>query len=129
MLSKEKSALLPVFQRIEEANIGSVPVLSSHKILGVWIDNKRRLHQNSVEVLIKCRKGSDLDPNVPQKVQLPPTKTSVRISCSVPDGLPSASNLSKDDEISQASMESRGVQSGADDSGRVSDSVGKHSLP
>jgi hypothetical protein len=54
VLSKEKSALLPVF---EEVNIGSVPVLNCHKILGVWIDNKRRFHQNSVEVLIKCRKA------------------------------------------------------------------------
>jgi hypothetical protein len=74
-------------------------------------------------------KGSDLDPNVPQKVQLPGTKTSVRIVCSVSDGVPSASNLAKDDEIPQASMNSSGVQSGTDDSGRVSDSVRKHSLP
>ena len=118
-----------MFQKIEEANIPSIPVLNCHKILGVWIDNKRRLHQNSVEVLIKCRKGSDLDPNVPQKVQLPPTKTSVRIFCSVPDGLQSDSNLANDDEISHPSMDSSGVQSGGDDSGRVSDSVGKHSLP
>jgi hypothetical protein len=57
VLSKEKSALLPVFQRIDEANIGSIPVLSCHKILGVWIDKKRRFHQNSVKVLIKCRKA------------------------------------------------------------------------
>jgi len=56
-LSKEKSALLPVLQRIEEANIGSIPVLKCHKILGVWIDSKRRFQQNSVEVLIKCRKA------------------------------------------------------------------------
>jgi hypothetical protein len=57
VLSKEKSALIPVFQRIEEANIGSIPVLNCHKIFGVWIDNKKRFHQNSVEVLIKCRKA------------------------------------------------------------------------
>jgi hypothetical protein len=57
VLSKEKSALLPVFQRVDEANIGSIPVLNCHKIIGVSIDNKRRFHQNSVEVLIKCRKA------------------------------------------------------------------------
>ena len=57
-------------------------------------------------------KGSDLNPNVPQKVQLLPTKTSVRMFCSLPDGLPSASNLAEDAEISQASMDSSGVQSG-----------------
>ena len=74
-------------------------------------------------------KDSDLDPNVPQKVQLPATTRSVRIFCSVPDGVPPGSNLGKDDEISQVSMVSSGVQSGADDSGRVCDSVAKHSLP
>jgi hypothetical protein len=74
-------------------------------------------------------KGCDLNPNVQQKVQLPATKTSLRMFCSVPDGIPSDSNLGKDDEISQTSIDSIGVQSGADDSGRVSDSVGKHSLP
>jgi hypothetical protein len=30
VLSKEKSALLPVFRRIEEANIGSIPILNCH---------------------------------------------------------------------------------------------------
>ena len=34
VLSKEKSALLPVFQRIEEANIGSIPVLNCQRSLG-----------------------------------------------------------------------------------------------
>jgi hypothetical protein len=58
VLSKEKSALLPVLHRIEEANIGSIPVLNCHKTLGVLIENKTRFHQNSVEVLIKClRRG------------------------------------------------------------------------
>jgi hypothetical protein len=57
VLSKEKSALFPVFQRIEEANMGSICVLNCPKILGVWIEKKRRFHQNSVKVLIKCRKA------------------------------------------------------------------------
>jgi hypothetical protein len=35
VLSKEKSALLPVFHKIEKADIGSIPLLNCHKILGV----------------------------------------------------------------------------------------------
>jgi len=57
VLSKQKRALLPMFHRIDEVNIGSIPALNYHKILGVWIDNKRSFHHNSVEVLIKCRRA------------------------------------------------------------------------
>lgn len=57
VLAKSKSVLIPFFQKFEQDRIAGVPVQKCHKILGVWIDSRRRFSDNAAQVLMKCRKA------------------------------------------------------------------------
>ena len=56
VLAKAKSVLIPFPQQFQATEISGVPVRNCHRILGILLHSNRRLHKNSVQVLMKCRR-------------------------------------------------------------------------
>jgi hypothetical protein len=58
VLSKAESVMIPFLQKFEQEPIAVVPVKKHYKILGVWIDSRRRFSFNSAQVLMTSRRAS-----------------------------------------------------------------------